>query len=64
MLITRHASRLILGKPLIRLDRLQSYDSYWKCGCRARSLEGGTVEILWCREHAEIFDNADLKLQA
>lgn len=64
MLITKHASRLILGKPAIRLDRVRFYDSYWGCGCRARSLEGGTVEILWCREHAEIFDNPDLKLQA
>jgi hypothetical protein len=64
MLITRHASRLILGKPTIRLDRLRSYDSYWSCGCRARTMDSGTVEILWCREHGEIFDNADLKLQA
>lgn len=64
MLITRHSSRLILGKPYIRLDRRRFYDSYWSCGCRARTMEGGTVEIDWCHEHAEIFDDADLKLQA
>ncbi len=64
MLITRHASRLILGKPSIRLDRVRPYDSYWSCGCRARTLDSATVEILWCSEHIEIFSNPDLKLQA
>jgi hypothetical protein len=53
-----------LGRPFVRLDRLRFYDSYWSCGCRARTMDGGTVEIDWCKEHAEIFDNADLKLQA
>lgn len=64
MLITRHASRLILGKPVIRLDRIEAYDSYWSCGCRAKTLDSATLEILWCVEHAEIFQHADLKLQA
>ncbi len=64
MLITRHASRLILGKPAIKLDRVRSCDSYWNCGCVARTVEHGVVEINWCKEHAEIFTAPDLKLQA
>jgi hypothetical protein len=63
MVITKHSSRLILGKPVIRLD-CRSFDSYWSCGCRGRTLESGTVDIAWCRDHAEIFEKPDLKLQA
>ncbi len=64
MLITRHASRLILGKPVMRFDRVRSYDAYWSCGCRGRNVDNVTLKILWCTEHVEIFSAPDLSLQA
>jgi hypothetical protein len=63
MLVTGHASRLILGRPM-RFDRATAYDYYWPCGCRAKVLDACELDVAWCTEHREIFENTDLKLQA
>lgn len=63
MLVTGHASRLILGRPM-RFESATAYDYYWSCGCRAKILDSSELDVVWCKEHSEIFEDTDLKLQA